>query len=72
MTSITSKIHVIGITDETVTFNKADFDQALKELWNLMEKEKNNSNVGERVKLRWEGMYNILYEICSKWGKISY
>ena len=60
------------MTDETVTFRKADFDQAKKDLWELMEKERNNPNVGERVKLRWEGTYNLLYDICSKWGVISY
>lgn len=72
MSSVISKIHVVGMTDETVTFRKADFEQAKQDLEALMEREKNNPRVGERVKLRWQGIHELLYDITSKWGVISY
>lgn len=62
------KIRVAKLTKNYVTFKKEDFENLRLAYLHLYEENKNNPNVGMKVKYEWLGHYLMLSEICGKWA----
>lgn len=67
------EIHIKkDLTDDgLVVFSRKEFEDLRDAYYELIQKEKNNPNVGERVKRRWEGAHGVLFDICSLWTPLE-
>ena len=67
------KIHVQQpLTDDgMVVLSRKELEDLRDAYYNLIQKEKDNPNVGDAVKRRWEGCHEVLFNICSLWGILN-
>ena len=65
------EIHIVSMTEDTVTFRKKDFEEVLQDLNKLMRENKDNPGASDNVKQWWKGKHNILSDIVSLWTPLS-
>jgi len=65
------EIHIVSMTEDTVTFRKKDFEDVLDDLNKLMKENKDNKGVGDNVKNWWKGKRDLLANICSLWWPLT-